>query len=50
MTPTRKDTTMDLLLVAIFLVSLAVLGVLAITLGTDSRDSFRDDWSGGAQI
>jgi hypothetical protein len=46
----RKDKAMELLALAIILLALAVLGVLAITVGADSRESLGDDWSGGAAI
>jgi hypothetical protein len=41
---------MDLLIALTLLVGLAVLGILALTVGVDSRDSIRDDWSGHSLI
>jgi hypothetical protein len=35
----------QILIVAIFLVGLAVLDILAIAFGADSRDGMRDDWA-----
>ena len=47
----RKERTMDLLgLMAILVVGLVVFGLLAVTVGADSRDSARDDWSGASRI
>jgi hypothetical protein len=34
-----------IVIVAIFLVGLAVLDVLAIAFGADSRDGMQDDWT-----
>jgi hypothetical protein len=36
---------MELIVVVIFLVGLAVLDVLAIAFGVDSRDGMQDDWA-----
>jgi len=47
----RKERTMDLLgLMAILVVGLVVFGLLAVTVGADSRESARDDWSGASRI
>jgi hypothetical protein len=35
----------QILIVAIFLVGLAVLDILAIAFGADSRDGMQDDWA-----
>ena len=42
---------MDLLaLVLILTVGLIVFGILSLTVGSDSRDSIGDDWSGASRI
>jgi hypothetical protein len=41
---------MDLLIALTFVIALAVLGILALTLGADSRDSIRDEWIGRSSI
>lgn len=41
---------MDILILALILGALALFGLLAMTVGADSRESVRDDWSGGAPI
>ena len=42
---------MDLLaLLMILLVGLIVFGILAVTVGSDSRDGIGDDWSGASRI
>lgn len=42
---------MDLLaLVLILTVGLIVFGILALTVGSDSRDSIGDDWSGASGV
>lgn len=42
---------MDLFaLVLILTVGLIVFGILALTVGSDSRDSIGDDWSGASRI
>jgi len=47
----RKERTMDLLgLMTILIVGLVVFGLLAVTVGADSRESARDDWSGASRI
>ncbi|HEX5014460.1 MAG TPA: hypothetical protein VFV72_09915 [Candidatus Limnocylindrales bacterium] len=37
-------------LLTIVVVGLVVFGILAVTVGADSRDTLRDDWSGGSRI
>jgi hypothetical protein len=47
----RKDRMMDLLaLVMILTFGLIIFGILAATVGSDSRDSIGDDWSGASRI
>jgi len=42
---------MDFLaLVLILMVGLIVFGLLALSVGSDSRDSIGDDWSGASRI
>ena len=42
---------MDLLaLVMILIVGLIIFGMLAVAVGSDSRDSIGDDWSGASRI
>ena len=47
----RKERTMDFIaLLTILVAGLVVFGILAITVGADSRDTLSDDWSGASRV